>query len=165
MYDKICLQNSKNKGYPMIFNAKKLYSRSALILAAAYFATFLLYYNSTYLYDSTVLTYAFIFIQRLSYLLLPAIGSVITFTTAPFIGKRAALIRLIPLVLLRFIFFVPYFYLIFVIAHFGSAFGLLYALIVSTLEAALAYLISYLAFLLLCHIMKKRSKKRCCKYG
>lgn len=139
---------------------KNLIKRITVGLFLGYFLTFLLFYVTNYLSDSIALAYVWMFASKLVYLLPLLITGMITLTFYCALGKTVAYIALIPFALVRVIYFLPYFYLQFVLDHYDSTEALLYGALSALGEAALAYALSLLIFGAMLFIIKISNKGR-----
>ena len=93
----------------MKFNGYKLLLNASLSLGAIYFFTFIIYYLANYIYIGDFFYYAWQFIQRAVYLILPIAASVIILVRSAYSSKGRAALYAIPLSLVRIFYFIPYF--------------------------------------------------------
>ena len=141
----------------MDLQTKNLIKRITVGLFLGYFLIFLLFYVTNYLSDSM---YVWMFASKLVYLLPLLITGMITLTFYCALGKTVAYIALIPFALVRVIYFLPYFYLQFVLDSYDSTEALLYGALSALGEAALAYALSLLVFGAMLFIIKISNKGR-----
>jgi hypothetical protein len=141
----------------MKFNDKKFTAHASIALLAAYLLTFIVYYLANYIIGGVALTYVWLFLQKATYLLLPIAASVIVFTESAFLGIKRALISAIALSMTRMIYFIPYYYLIFILDGFDSVESISYGALVSLGEAIIAYGLTVAVFFVMRAVFKKRS--------
>ena len=144
----------------MKFNGYRLFLRSSIYLGIGYFASFVLYYLSNYIYSVDALYYAWQFLQKGIYLLLPIIAALITLISSAFIGSGKACLNAIPLALVRTVYFVPYFYLMIITEGFDSVESLFYSALLALGEAIISYAVTVLIFTAMRFIIKKRGTGR-----
>ena len=134
----------------MSLNTRKLFSTLPLLFAGGYLLSFIIYYVSNYLVITDVTAYIWLFVNRLTYLLFPLITAVSVFVSAPFVGSLKALLGATGQVAARIIYFVPYFYLKYIVEGFSSIECLGIGLFLSLGEA----IITFLAVALIYTVMK-----------
>lgn len=130
----------------MKFNDDRLCKNATLILLLSYFLSFLIYYIPNFAVESEVLAYISTFVRRCVYLLIPISAAYIALIGASFLGVKWAVLRLIPMMLVRMIYLLPLFYLMLLADGFDSIEGLLIGLGLSLGEALIAYGLTLLLF-------------------
>ena len=141
----------------MNFNNKGFAKNSTIYIFFVYLASFLIYYLSEFIFfDYDFISYVRIYTNKLTYLLVPIVCGLITLIVYTFSGTKKALLTLIPITLVRLVYYVPYFYLVFIYDNFDSLESLFFAFFLSLGEAAIVYLICIAVFILLKSIIKKR---------
>ena len=128
----------------------------AVALFLGYLASFVVYYLSNYIVITDLTAYIWLFFNRLTYLLFPLVTALSVFISAPFIGTGKSLLFAIPQVAVRMIYFIPYFYLKYIVEGFSSVECLGIGLILSFGEAV----ITFGAVVLLYFIMKLILERR-----
>ena len=147
----------------MKFNDNRLSRNATLILLLCYFLSFLIYYIPNFVVESEFLAYFSTFVRRCSYLLIPISAAYIAFIASSFLGVRWAVLRLIPMTLVRMIYLLPLFYLMLLSDGFDSQEGLLIGLALSLGEALIAYGLTILLFFAMRFIQGyKREGDRSC---
>ena len=148
------------KDEKMNFKTKGYFASAAGLLTCGYLISFIIYYLANYIYASDALSYVWMFFQRISYLLLPSLASVVMLAASPFVSGKKLLISAIPLSLARIIFFIPCFYLIFIVDGFDSVESLAFGLLLSLAEATVSYCISAIIFVIMNVVINKRGGKK-----
>ncbi len=133
----------------MKINDTKLCRNATLILTAAYFVTFLIYYLPSFVFESEVLSYISSFLRKGLYLLIPTCAAFVAFIVSTANGVRWAVTRLIPMTLSRIIYLLPIFYLMLLSEGYDSIEGVTIGLAISIGEAAIAYGVTVLVFFLM----------------
>ena len=136
-----------------------LTKRCTLYLTLGYLVSFLIYYLSNHIfYDVAILSYSWLFLQRLTYLLMIFIAATVTLIFYSLDEKKKAYISLIPFSLVRAVYFIPYFYLIFIYDGFDSFEAILFGLLAALGDAAISYLLTFLVFKIMLAVVKKANK-------
>lgn len=133
----------------MNFSGKGLYAKVSLIFGGIYLFLFTLYFLLFYIEGFEFFVYIDLILNRLTYLLLPIVAGAVTFICESFLGGTYALTRLIPLSLMRLIYFIPYFYLSFMGSGARTPEALLLGTSVAIADALFAYALSFIVFILL----------------
>ena len=141
----------------MKFNGYKLLLNAALILGAGYFLTFIVYYLANYIYIGEAFYYAWQFIQRAVYLIMPIAAAVIILVRSAYSRISSAALYAIPLAAVRVLYFIPYFYLLVLTEGFDSVEALGYGTLISLVEAAVSYALTMLIFLAMRFVIVRRS--------
>ena len=142
----------------MQFNVRKLFKRALLYLSLAYLLTYALYHVTYFVFDSEWLHYVQLFVRKATFLLIPLASSAVTLAISAYRSTKEALLRAIPLSLVRMIYFIPYFYMMNYTDMWGfaSSEAILYALLLALGEVILSYVISVLVFALMYFIVKRK---------
>ncbi len=136
-----------------------LAKRCTLYLFLGYLTTFLIYYLSNHIfYNAAILSYSWLFLQRLTYLLMIFIAATVTLIFYSLGENKKAYISLIPFSLVRTVYFIPYFYLIFIYDGFDSFEAIIFGILASIGDAAISYLLTLLIFKIMVFIIKKTNK-------
>ena len=136
-----------------------LTKRCTLYLSIGYIFAFLIYYLANYIfYDISALSYVWIFTQKLIYLLMIFIAATVMLIFYALGEKRHGYLSLIAFSLIRMIYFIPYFYLIFIYDGFDSVEALLFGLLSALADAAIFYLLALLALGVMLLIIKKSNQ-------
>lgn len=136
-----------------------LTKRCTLYLLGGYFLSFLLFYFANYLYfGEPILSYIWIFAQKLIYFLPPFVAAVVTLILYASDKKHSAFLSLIAFSAVRMIYFIPYFYLIFIYDGFDSVESISFGFLASVAEAIIAYILTLLAFCVMLLVIKKTDR-------
>ncbi len=139
----------------MKFKSYRFISRASLYLFLAYLTSFLLYYIATFIYPTDTLTYIWLFAERATYLLFPAISAVLTLIVFTYCGGYRGAIAAIPLSLTRLIYLIPYYYLDIIQEGYDSIESLGYGSLLSLGEVIILYGFIMLITALIRFIIKK----------
>ena len=139
---------------------ENLYTKASLLLLLGYFATFMVFYLSNVLFSgSAALAYVWIFLQRATYLLMPLLSALLILIADAYLGMGAALLRLIPIALVKAVYTLPYYYLLLVYDPlYDSIDALFFALVQTVLECVILYVLVLLLFLAMRFILNISTK-------
>ncbi len=144
----------------MEFNKKGLCLKATLAFAGAYIFSFIIYYFGNHLFTETdVFLYIDIFFNKAVYLLLPVLAGVIALIFFAYGKLSSALLVMIPLISVRITYFLPYFYLSFILDGLDTADSILFGILFAVGDAVLAYILSVLIFFAMKIIIEKKSGK------
>ena len=143
----------------MQFNVRKLFNRALLYLSLAYLLTYALYHITYFVFNYEWLYYVQLFVRKATYMLIPLASSAVILAISAYKSTKEALLRAIPLSLVRMLYFIPYFYMMNYTDMWGFASGeaILYALLFAFGEVIISYVICILVFALMYLIVKKKS--------
>lgn len=126
----------------------------------AYFTTFLSFYLANAIYtDKAFFSYLWYLVQKATFLLLPLISALLALIAEAYLGMKSALVRLIPLSLVKMIYSLPYYYLYFVYDIYDSGEAIFFALIQAVAEAIFLYAFTLVIFLLMRYLLGAFNKK------
>lgn len=150
---------SVTDGGTMLFNSKRLYLNTSLWLLLGYALSFALYYISNYLVITDLTAYIWLFVSRATYLLMPTAAALVIFICSGFDGYQKSILLSIPFALARLVYFIPSYYLDYIVEGFDSLESLGIAAVISLLEAAVSFGVTLLIFIILKLLSEKLGKK------
>ena len=147
------------KGYFLMnFREKGYFAKSSLLLGAGYFVTFIVYYLANYIIAADGFSYFYLFFQKLTYLLLPALAATVMLCAAPFTDSARLFLSSAFLALSRVTFSIPNLYLVLVAEGYGSIEALALGALLSILESLITYAIIILIYALMRLIIRLTNK-------
>jgi hypothetical protein len=142
----------------MSFKEKGYFAKAALLLAAGYFLTFIVYYLANYVIAADGFSYFYLFFRKITYLLLPALSAVAVLCAAPFKDRASLFLASTSLALARITFSIPNFYLLLVAEHYSSIEALALGSLLAILESLITYVIIILIYALMQLIIRLANK-------
>ena len=144
----------------MNFKEKGYFAKASLLLAAGYFVTFIVYYLANYIIAADGFSYFYLFLQKLTYLLLPALAATVMLCATPFLDRAKLFLSSGFLALSRVTFSIPSFYLMLVAESYSTSEALALGTLFAILECIVTYgiiLLMYAAIRLIIHLTSKNS--------
>ena len=134
---------------------KGLHTKLAFIFGGIYLILFAVYFLGYYTEVSDLFVYLDLIFSRISYFLIPMIAGVVTLVTYSAQNLKSALIRLLPLSLVRLIYFVAYFYLFLTEGGVGGAGVVILSVVLAIADALFAYVLSLIVFIIIKNVVLK----------